>query len=140
GGILLYSTLARARLNGLVEVERARRLVPGLRAERLRKCALYADAWTNDGRLTIANVRGAAVAGATVLNYAEVVALRGREGAEVAADGRTIAVSARSIVNAAGPWVDHVRRLEDPRAARSVRLSKGVHALVDGGGDWSAAL
>jgi glycerol-3-phosphate dehydrogenase len=139
-GILLYSTLARARLNGLVEVERARRLVPGLREERLRKCALYADAWTNDGRLTLANVRGAADSGATVLNYAEVVALRGREGAEVAADGRTIAVSARSIVNAAGPWVDHVRRLEDPRATRSVRLSKGVHALVDGSGDWSAAL
>jgi len=139
-GILLYSTLARARLNGLVDVERARRLVPGLRTERLRKCALYADAWTNDGRLTLANVRGAADAGATVLNYAEVVAVRGREGAEVAADGRTIAVSARSIVNAAGPWVDHVRRLEDPRAARSVRLSKGVHALVEGGADWSAAL
>ena len=139
-GILLYSTLARARLNGLVEVERAQRMVPGLRAARLHKCALYADAWTNDGRLTLANVRGAAEAGATVLNYAEVVAVRGREGAEVTADGRTIAVSARSIVNAGGPWVDHVRRLEDPRAARSVRLSKGVHALVEGGDDWSAAL
>src|SRR5207245_3111213 len=33
-GILLYSTLARARLNGLVPVARARRMVPELRTER----------------------------------------------------------------------------------------------------------
>jgi len=87
GGILLYSTLARARLNGLVAVDRATRMVPELRTAGLRSCALYADAWTNDARLTLANVRAAASAGATVLNYAEVVALRGREGAEVTAAG-----------------------------------------------------
>jgi glycerol-3-phosphate dehydrogenase len=143
-GILLYSTLARARLNGLVSAERARRIVPELRTERLRSCALYADAWTNDGRLTLANVRGAADRGATVVNYAEVVALRsarGRvDGADVRADGDTIGVSARAVVNASGPWVDHVRRLEDPRAASSMRLSKGVHAVLDGGDDWGAAL
>ena len=143
-GILLYSTLARARLNGLVPVERARRIVPPLHMDGLRSCALYADAWTNDGRLTLANVRAAADAGATVANYAEVVSLRsaGRrvEGAEVAAEGRTISVSARAVVNASGPWVDHVRRLEDPRAGTSIRLSKGVHAVLDGGEDWGAAL
>jgi glycerol-3-phosphate dehydrogenase len=139
-GIVLYSTIARARLNGPIAVERARRMVPQLRAAGLRKCALYADAWTNDGRLTLANVRAAADAGAVVLNYAEVVALRGREGAEVQADGRTISVRAARVVNASGPWVDRVRRLEDPSARASVRLSKGVHVLVDGGAGWDAAL
>ena len=33
-----------------------------------------------------------------------------------------------------------MRRLEDPAAKRSVRLSKGVHVLVDGAADWDAAL
>ena len=47
---------------------------------------------------------------------------------------------AASIVNATGPWLDRVRRLEDPRGAPSIRLSKGVHVLVDGGEDWDAAL
>jgi glycerol-3-phosphate dehydrogenase len=139
-GILIYSTLARARLNGLVSVERARRMVPELRATRLRSCALYADAWTNDGRLTLANVRAAAAAGATVLNYAEVVALRGGEGAEVEVAGRSVTVSAKAVVNASGPWVDRVRRLEDPSARHSIRLSKGVHVLVDQGHAWSGAL
>jgi glycerol-3-phosphate dehydrogenase len=36
--------------------------------------------------------------------------------------------------------VDAVRRLEDPRAGTSVRLSKGAHVLVPGGSDWRAAL
>jgi glycerol-3-phosphate dehydrogenase len=138
-GIVVYSTLARARLNGLVKVERAKRMVPQLHDARLRSCALYADAWTNDGRLTLANVRAAADRGATVLNYAEVVAL-GRGGAEVAVDGTTVSVRAKTIVNATGPWVDRLRRLEDSRAKPSMRLSKGVHVLVDGGDDWDAAL
>jgi glycerol-3-phosphate dehydrogenase len=136
-GILVYSTLARAKLNGLVELDRARKLVPQLRADSLRSCALYEDAWTNDARLTLANVRAAADRGATVVNYAEVTGLRP---IEVVADGRTIGVRAKAVVNAAGPWVDRVRTLEDPAAKRSVRLSKGVHVVVDGGNDWSAAL
>jgi len=136
-GILVYSTLARAKLNGLVKLERAHKLVPQLHGDGLRKCALYEDAWTNDGRLTLANLRAAADRGATVLNYAEVVGLRP---VEVHADGRTVAVRAKAIVNAAGPWVDRVRRLEDPKARASMRLSKGVHVVVDGGEDWSAAL
>jgi glycerol-3-phosphate dehydrogenase len=139
-GILLYSALARGRLTWHVDAERARVLAPGLRTEGLHSCAMYGDAETNDGRLALANVRAAADAGATVLNYAEVVALRGGEGAEVAVDGRTIAVSARTVVNATGPWVDRLRRLENPSAAPSVRLSKGVHLLVDPGQPWTAAL
>jgi glycerol-3-phosphate dehydrogenase len=139
-GVMLYSTLARARLNGLVEIERAKRMVPDLQTALLRSCALYADASTNDSRLTLANVRGAAERGATVLNYAEVVAVRGGEGAEVAVDGRVVTVSAKAVVNASGPWVDRVRRLEDPAAARSMRLSKGVHVLVEPLREWSAAL
>jgi glycerol-3-phosphate dehydrogenase len=138
-GVLLYSALARAKLNGRVSETRALRLVPQLRTEGLHSSALYADAWTNDGRLTIANVRGAADRGAVVLNYAEVVAVHAG-GAEVSVDGATVGVRARSIVNATGPWLDRVRRLENPAATPSIRLSKGVHLLVDGGEDWSAAV
>src|SRR5439155_155525 len=58
----------------------------------------------------------------------------------IAVDGRTIALRARAVVNAAGPWVDRVRRLEDPGSRPSMRLSKGVHVVVDGGEDWHAAL
>ena len=143
-GILLYSTIARSRLHWLVSPERARGLVPPLRVDGLRSCALYADAWTNDARLCLGNVRAAADAGATVLNGAEVVRLRSTRGAltgaEVLVDGEHVTVNARVCVNAAGPWVDEVRRLENPFAGTSVRLSKGAHVLVDAEDEWSAAL
>jgi glycerol-3-phosphate dehydrogenase len=138
-GVLLYSALARARLNGRVSTKRALHLVPQLRTEGLHSSALYADAWTNDGRLTIANVRAAADRGAVVLNYAEVTDVR-KDGADVLVDGQTVRVAARLVVNATGPWLDRIRRLEDPSAAPSVRLSKGVHLVVDGGEGWSAAV
>ena len=143
-GILLYSTLALSRLHWLVNPARASELVPSLRVDDLRSCALYADAWTNDARLCLENVLAAAEAGAAVVNRAEVVSLRvasGRvAGAEVLVDGEAVPVRARVVVNSAGPWVDAVRRLEDPSAGSSVRLSKGVHVLVPGGEGWTAAL
>jgi glycerol-3-phosphate dehydrogenase len=138
-GVLAYSALARAKLNGRVSTKRALRLVPQLRTEGLHSSAVYADAWPNDGRLTSANVRGAADRDAVVLNYAEVTAVR-EGGADVVVDGQTVQVSARMVVNATGPWIDRIRRLEDPNASRSVRLSKGVHLVVDGGEGWTAAV
>jgi glycerol-3-phosphate dehydrogenase len=145
-GLLLYSTLARERFGGVVSPERARERVPDLRVEDLRGCGVYADAWTNDSRLCLANVRAAAGAGATVLNYAAVRSLRFAAGRVVGAEvedlvGATaVAVAARAVVNATGPWVDEVRRLEDPGCRPSSRLSKGVHVLVRPERPWSAAL
>jgi glycerol-3-phosphate dehydrogenase len=91
-------------------------------------------------------VRAAADAGATVGNYVEVTALRIAAGRVCGADladrlgGASFSVTARTVVNATGPWVDHVRRLEDERAQPSVRLSKGVHVFVLQNEPWRAAL
>ena len=145
-GLGLYSSLARERLGRPFGADTARRRVPDLRLAGLRGAALYADAVTHDGRLCLANVRAAAELGATVANHTEVVELRiagGRvAGAEArdALTGAAVSIEARAVVNATGPWVDLVRRLEDPAATPSGRLSKGVHVLVPLEGDWSAAL
>lgn len=143
-GIVVYSVLARSRLNWLVSPTEARSRVPPLRLEGLSSCALYADATTNDARLCLGNVRAAAAAGACVLNGASVVALRSSRGrivgAEALVGGDHVTVEARVVVNAAGPWVDHVRRLEDPGAGTSVRLSRGAHVLVPADTEWTSAL
>jgi len=145
-GLWLYSTLARERLGGLVPPERAHKAVPAIRLEGLQACGVYSDSWTNDSRLCLANVRGAAEAGATVANYVEVQELRDVEGrirGAAAVDcltGEALTVSARAVVNATGPWVDRVRLLEDPAAAPSSRLSKGVHVTLPLPQPWSAAL
>ncbi|MGN6797076.1 MAG: glycerol-3-phosphate dehydrogenase/oxidase [Gaiellaceae bacterium] len=138
-GVLLYSTLARARLNGRISEARALKLVPQLRTEGLHSSALYADARTNDGRLTIENVVAAVERGAVALNYATVTAIR-PDGADVHVDGEDVTVRSSRVVNATGPWLDHLRRLEDPASIPSIRLSKGVHVVVDGGEGWGAAV
>ncbi len=145
-GLFLYSRLAREPAGGVLSPGSARESVPALRLDGLRGCGVYADATTHDGRLCLANVRAAAASGATVANYAEAIELRiarGRvAGAEVrdVLNGEAASVRARAVVNATGPWVDTVRRLEDPLAARTSRLSKGVHVLVPLASSWSAAL
>ena len=55
---------------------------------------------------------------------------RGRRGCD---DVRTGARSHRArvvVVNATGPWADQLRRLEDPRASRLLRPTKGAHVVV----------
>jgi glycerol-3-phosphate dehydrogenase len=117
-------------------------LVPPLRCEGMRAAGLYPDAQTDDARLCIAILRGAADEGAVVLNRAELVGLEPGPVA-VVRDGRggaTVEVAARAVVNASGPWVDEVRRLEDGAAGTSVALSKGAHLVLERRGDWGAAL
>jgi glycerol-3-phosphate dehydrogenase len=135
-----------ARRPRLIDSAEARLRAPSLRSDGLRAAGLYADAQTDDARLCLLNLRAAATAGAAVVNRAEVVALDTARGRVVAAQvhdagaGATLSIRGRTFVNATGPWVDDVRRLEDPRAGTSVVLSKGSHLVVDGAGDDEAAV
>ena len=44
--------------------------------------------------------------------------------------GAEAEVRARLVINAAGPWVDAVRRFEDPHATPLLRPTKGAHIMV----------
>jgi glycerol-3-phosphate dehydrogenase len=127
------------RRGSVVSAGRAATLVPDLRREGLRAAGVYADAQTNDARLTLANVRAAADAGAVVASRCEVTGIARAPGGLVVETGGA-ELHAKAVVNAAGPWVDAVRRLEDPRAGTSVALSKGVHLVVDAPEGFEAAL
>ncbi|GHH75353.1 glycerol-3-phosphate dehydrogenase [Streptomyces sulfonofaciens] len=147
-GVLAYSALSAFGdgVGHLLSPARARRDVPELRTENLRAVAVYGDDQMNDARMALMTVRAAVDAGAVVLNHAEVMGLRrtlGRvTGADVKdrRDGTEFGVNARLVLNATGPWVDHLRRMEDPGAAPSIRLSKGAHLVLKRTSPWRAAL
>jgi glycerol-3-phosphate dehydrogenase len=145
-GLLLYRALSgRGGRVQWVDRRAARRLVPALRCEGLRMSGMFDEAETIDSRLVLATVKGAAKLGAVVLNHARVIGLElrhNRGGAVVVDGGRdgVVEVRARHVINAAGPWVDHVRRIDDPYAEPIVRLSKGVHLLLPLDDDWRAGV
>jgi glycerol-3-phosphate dehydrogenase len=66
-----------------------------------------------------------------VVNHRPVDGFQVAGGRVTGARAGELLVRARATVNAAGPWVDAVRRLEDPQAQPVARLSKGVHVVVD---------
>ncbi|MCO6392164.1 glycerol-3-phosphate dehydrogenase [Aliihoeflea aestuarii] len=96
----------------------------------------YSDCGVDDARLVVLNARDAADKGAVIRTRTKVVAAR-REGdgwtAEIEdrATGARRIVRARLIVNAGGPWVDHVLSDTVGRAnVHNVRLVQGSHIVV----------
>jgi glycerol-3-phosphate dehydrogenase len=109
---------------------------PWLNRQRFPNALVYREYLTDDARLVIANLRAAADADADVINHVaveQVIASTGRASGVDAAcrlSGRRIRVRAKALFNAAGPWVDAVRKLEAPHAQPMLQLSKGVHVVL----------
>ncbi len=136
-GLVAYDLFARSpglRHRSLPRT-RVERAVPDLRTEGLRAAFVYYDARTDDVRLTHAVLATARAHGAATVNYAATVAFR-RSGERVAGalvedrlSGRTLEVSARFVVNAAGIWAESVAALDGTPPFR-IRHSKGVHLVL----------
>ncbi|TDC22401.1 glycerol-3-phosphate dehydrogenase/oxidase [Streptomyces sp. 8K308] len=147
-GVFAYSALSAFGdgVGRVITPARAAALNPALRTENLRAVAVYGDHQMNDSRMAVMTVRAAVQSGAAVLNHAEVVGLRFSHGRVTGAElrdrlsGDEFGIDARVVLNATGPWVDHLRRLEDPGAAPSIRLSKGAHLVLRRTKPWRTAL
>ncbi|ESZ56926.1 glycerol-3-phosphate dehydrogenase [Mesorhizobium sp. L103C131B0] len=96
----------------------------------------YSDGWVNDARLVVLNARDAADRGATIRTRTKVVGAR-REGdlwairVEDVQTGEAEEVKTRLLVNAAGPWVDHVLSTTvGQNDVHNVRLVQGSHIVI----------
>jgi glycerol-3-phosphate dehydrogenase len=125
---------------------------PRLSGDQLRGGATYWDASTDDSRLTLANILSAASDGAVVANHCTVIALIAENGkvngavVEDVRSGAQLEVTARVVVNAAGPWRERISAMENEAGsgpakteartifrlgkARSRSATKGVHVAV----------
>jgi glycerol-3-phosphate dehydrogenase len=93
----------------------------------------YSDAWVEDSRLVLLNARDAAARGAEIATQTSFVDGR-REGDvwRVTLRGGNVerSVTARAIVNAAGPWVMQAQDAAHTSASDRVRLIRGSHIVV----------
>lgn len=137
-GVWLYDLLSwgrRIERHRRIDPARVAELEPGLRRRGLRAVMRYADATTDDARLTITTLRSAAAAGAACANYAEATGFR-MEGARVAGGevrdprtGETAQVRARFVFNATGVWAEKVLARTGRPVRRILRPSKGSHLV-----------
>jgi glycerol-3-phosphate dehydrogenase len=139
-GLWIYDGLSKfssPRLHRTVRAGRIVKLEPTLKRDQLEGGLLYYDCMTDDARLTLENILDAQAQNAAIVNYARVVRLL-KDGERVIgaaiADqltpgAPTVAVRARVVINATGPWCDDVRRLADDKPILST--SKGVHLVLD---------
>ncbi|HPU54126.1 MAG TPA: glycerol-3-phosphate dehydrogenase [Burkholderiaceae bacterium] len=135
-GLLLYDHLARRRvLPGSAGIDLRRHVAGAPLQTRFTRGFVYSDGWVDDARLVVLNARDAADRGAQVLTRTACVdARRGGDGWLATlqrGDGSTVQVSARALVNAAGPWAASFLEGQAHQPARhGLRLIKGSHIVV----------
>ena len=97
----------------------------------------YSDCWVEDSRLVVLNARDAANRGAVVAPRTSCVDAKRENGVwrvtlRDELSGETGEIRARSLVNAAGPWVgDVLGSVVGSNAPASVRLVKGSHIVTE---------
>lgn len=96
----------------------------------------YSDCWVEDARLVVLNAMDAAERGAVIMTRTECLALQSQEDrwtATLRTDGESeLIVEAKTVINAAGPWVDHIAGAAGVKSSNApqVRLVKGSHIIV----------
>ena len=111
--------------------------LPGVKPEGLMGGVQFFDGQFDDARLDVALIRTAYEHGAVPLNYMPVVGVT-REGGMIRSvtakdkeTGEEFVIRTKMVFNAAGAWVDPIRRMVDPDASTLVRVSRGSHILLD---------
>lgn len=138
-GLMIYDWLAGVKPEDqrrMLTKPQTLRHEPLLKADDIKGGALYAEYRTDDARLTIEIAKEAHAKGALLINYLAVTDFRYEndqvQGVKVRdmITGATMSVRARSVVNAAGPWVDELREINHSRKDKHLHLTKGVHVVV----------
>lgn len=112
------------------------RYEPLLKKDDVKGGAIYAEYRTDDARLTIEIAKAAAKHGADMINYVQAKnflygddRISGVQATDTLSN-ETFPISAKVIVNAAGPWVDELRDLNHSKTGKRLHLTKGVHIVL----------
>ncbi|WP_049437561.1 glycerol-3-phosphate dehydrogenase/oxidase [Staphylococcus hominis] len=140
-GLTMYDRLA-----GVKRYERKKMLSkqatlnkePLVKKDGLKGGGYYVEYRTDDARLTIEVMKRAAEKGAEVINHTKstdfVYDAKNKVSGIKVKDmltGEEYQINAKKVINAAGPWVDEVRKKDYTRNNKQLRLTKGVHVVID---------
>lgn len=139
-GLDVYDRLAEVKyserkymLNARDTIERE----PYLKSENLKGAGVYVEYRTDDARLTLEVLKKANDLGAQIANYVKVTGLLYESDKVVGVTfedqitGDIGEIHAKKVINAAGPWVDEIRKMDDSEKGKHLHLTKGVHLVID---------
>lgn len=137
--LLVYDLLAGVKSDErrkMLSVSDTLRHEPLLHTNGLEGSGLYFEYRTDDARLVIENAKSAHAAGAVLLNYTEVKEFTYDSSGSVTGalvhdktTGELLQVKSQVTVNAAGPWVDLLRKADKSLQGKRLQLTKGVHLV-----------
>ena len=123
-----------------MSARKTREVFPQLNTDILYS-AVYCEAMHNDARTGTAIALTAAMKGATIANYVEMTGFvhGGPEGATCTGiecmdklTGEKFVVKAQAVILATGPFLDAVRRMDNPNADKAVAAAAGCHIVLPG--------
>ncbi|KJE26606.1 FAD dependent oxidoreductase family protein [Geobacillus kaustophilus] len=140
-GLWLYDRLAgvkQSEQRTMLDARQTLEKEPLLKRDGLIGGGYYVEYRTDDARLTIEVIKKAVELGADVVNYTKAEQFlydeRGRTIGARCRDmvsGSVYDIRAKKVVNAAGPWVDALRDKDGSKTGKRLRLTKGVHIVID---------
>jgi glycerol-3-phosphate dehydrogenase len=137
-GLGIYSLFSRKRFHRIPQRQWSR--LDGLRTDDLDAVFSYYDAQTDDARLTRAVLESARNFGADVITrarFTHATVYPDDVSVTYVANGESNNITARVLVNAAGPWVNHVLASVNKHSGGGVQthpieLVQGSHVVVAG--------
>ena len=137
-GIYVYDYLAGVKSGErrkMLSAEETLKLEPMLDAKNVTGGALYTEYRTDDARLTIELIKTSEKLGALSINYVKAdqpIYENGKIKGFTAIDRITdeaFSIRAEGVINAAGPWVDEIRKADASLSKKHLKLSKGIHLV-----------
>ncbi|RLK03124.1 glycerol-3-phosphate dehydrogenase/oxidase [Tenacibaculum discolor] len=138
-GLKVYDVLASVEGDDkrkMLDKKEALEKEPLLPENILNGAGFYAEYRTDDARLTIEVLKTASQYDAQILNYTRadefIYENKRVVGAKVtdAFTDENYEIKAKYVVNAAGPWVDELRQINNSKIGKRLHLTKGVHLVV----------
>lgn len=140
-GIRLYDYLAGVKKNERRKILSAKETLaknPFVKKDGLKGSGYYVEYRTDDARLTIEVMKKAVELGANAINYTKAEHFLYDDNKQVVGvtvtdrlTGKAYDIKGHRVINAAGPWVDKVRKLDYATNNKHLRLTKGIHLVID---------
>lgn len=139
-GMWLYDMLALFRapeMHERLSRQETMARVPILSSKHLKGAFVYSDAYTDDDRLVLENIRDAHRRGAVCLNYVEALSplwTSGKISGLVLKDqlsGEEKSVHGTHVLSTVGPWTDQLGETFFMEWEKCLRPTKGVHLVFD---------